>query len=294
MKQAWVVALLLLPIVLATNIETAETTLTIEGNKALIEANINLTPKEDIGNLTLILTQQAHDIEVKIDGNKTNCLVQAEYIRCGAVKNGTHAVNITYETYYPIAESGDNTIIRYTDRLPYPAEKQEITLKLPIGYIIPREKGKDESFYISPKPKETYSDGQRIILYWEQKGQEIPISVISRQVVGGGFPAGWVLLILGIITASAGTTYYILRKRIKPQKTKPAKKKPAIVPTLIDNEQKVVNFLKENGEVWQKQIQQATGFSKAKVSRIIRNLEERGVITKTIYGNTNKITLKQK
>jgi len=107
--------------VLATNIETAETTLTIEGNKALIEANINLTPKEDIGNLTLILTQQAHDIEVKIDGNKTNCLVQAEYIRCGAVKNGTHAVNITYETYYPIAESGDNTIIRYTDRLPYPA-----------------------------------------------------------------------------------------------------------------------------------------------------------------------------
>jgi uncharacterized membrane protein len=66
-----------------------------------------------------------------------------------------------------------------------------------------------------------------------------------------------------------------------------------IVPTLIDKEQQVVDFLKQNGEVWQKQIQQATSFSKAKVSRILRNLEERGVVTKTIYGNTNKISLKK-
>ncbi len=278
-----------MPIVLAANIETSETIITLEKSTASIENHMILTSKEDIGNLTLIMPPEFEDLKILIDGEKINCLLQLEFARCGTVTNGTHTLNTSYKTHYPIASVGDNTIIKYTDKLPYPAEKQMITIKLPVGYIIPREKGKDESFYITPKTKETYSDGQRIILYWEQKGQELPISIIARQVIGG-LPAWWVPAILAALLIAGTTTWFVVHKT-KAKTPKPTKKK-TIIPTLIDNEQKIVNFLKENGEVWQKQIQQATSFSKAKVSRILRNLEERGVITKTIYGNTNKIALK--
>jgi uncharacterized membrane protein len=288
MKQVWV-ALLILPIVLATSIETSETTLDVEKNNIIVYASMVLTPQKDIGNLTFILAQNAKDIEVTLDGEKRDCEILKEFARCGSMANGTHTANISYETSYPIAESGENTLIRYTDRLPYPAEKQQVSIKLPLGYIVPREKDKDEDFYVNPKTTDTYSDGQRVILYWEQKGQELPISVVARQVVGT--QAGWMIATFIAIAAAIISSYIVIHQR---RATKPKqKKKTVIVPTLIDNEQKIVNFLKENGEVWQKQIQQATTFSKAKVSRILRNLEERGVITKTIYGNTNKISLKK-
>ncbi|MCX6708987.1 MAG: winged helix-turn-helix transcriptional regulator [Candidatus Woesearchaeota archaeon] len=288
MKQLWV-ALLILPIVLAASIETSETTLDVEKNNIIVYTSMMLTPQKDIGNLTFILAQNAKDVEVTIDGEKRDCTLVKEFARCGSMANGTHTANITYETSYPIAESGENTLIRYTDRLPYPAEKQQVSIKLPLGYIVPREKDKDEDFYVTPKTTDTYSDGQRVILYWEQKGQELPISVVARQVVRT--PIGWMAAALIAIAAAIISSYIVIHQR---RTTKPKqKKKTTIVPTLIDNEQKIVNFLKENGEVWQKQIQQATTFSKAKVSRILRNLEERGVITKTIYGNTNKIALKK-
>jgi uncharacterized membrane protein len=44
--------------------------------------------------------------------------------------------------------------------------------------------------------------------------------------------------------------------------------------------------------LWQKQIQNSTGFSKAKVSRLVRNLESRGLVKKIPFGNTNKIRLR--
>ncbi len=289
MKQEWVVALLLLPMLAAAaNISTSETDIALEGNTAFIKTSMVLHSEEEIGNLTLILTPKYDNVKITIDGHKINCLLQAEFARCGNLAAGDHTVNISYETSYPVAEVGENTLFRYTERLPYHAESQQVTLTLPVGYIIPREKDKDESFYISPKPTDVYSDGQRIILYWKQKGQELPISALAKKVVGP--PLGWIAAtILSGLIAMTVVTWVMLQRK---PKTKPAKKK-IIVPTLMDNEQKIVEFLKEKGEVWQKQILQATGFSKAKVSRTIRNLEERGVVTKTIYGNTNKIALKK-
>jgi len=293
MKQVWVMMLLVLPAVLATNISTSETRIMTEESIALVEQTIILSSGTEVGNLTLILSDNPEDVEVLIDGAEVSCLFQGEFARCGNLSAGTHTVNISYETSYPIASVGENKLFRYTDRLPYQADNQQVTLTLPVGYIIPRERGKDESFYISPKPAEVYSDGQRIILHWEQKGQELAISVLARKVIGP--PLGWMATTaLSALVAAALAVWFVLGAYRAPKQKPSRKKKSVVVPALMDNEQRIVEFLKENGEVWQKQIQISTGFSKAKVSRVIRNLEQRGVITKTIYGNTNKIALKQK
>ena len=63
--------------------------------------------------------------------------------------------------------------------------------------------------------------------------------------------------------------------------------------SLLDHEKKVVEILKEaeNRTLWQKQIQIKSGFSKVKLSRLIKALEARGVVKKEPWGNTNKIIL---
>lgn len=63
---------------------------------------------------------------------------------------------------------------------------------------------------------------------------------------------------------------------------------------LLDSEKKVLNELEkaEGKELWQKQIQLKTNFSKAKLSRVIRDLESRNLIEKIPLGNTNKIKLR--
>jgi uncharacterized membrane protein len=294
MKQVLVVALLLvLPVVFATNISTSETDIVLEENFARVEHAITVLSETEVGNLTLILSSNPEDVQITIDGVKVSCLLQGGFARCGTLPVGRHSVVIKYETSYPIASVGENTVFRYTDRLPYQAESQRVTLTLPVGYIIPRERDKDESFYISPAPADVYSDGQRIILFWEQKGQELPISVIARKVIGP--PLVWIgTTALFALVAAVLVVWFVLSRVKAPRPRSVRKKKAVVVPALMDNEQRIVEFLKQSGEVWQKQIQAATGFSKAKVSRIVRNLEERGVITKTIYGNTNKIALKQK
>lgn len=71
------------------------------------------------------------------------------------------------------------------------------------------------------------------------------------------------------------------------------KKKKSFDENLLDDEKKVINYLKkcDRNEAWQKNIQKDCGFSKAKLSRLLRNLESRNLIKKIPFGNTNKVVL---
>ncbi len=286
MKQL-LLLLLLLPIVYGTaDISLADTTLAVEGSNVHITSELQLTAPETIGNLTLVLAQPKN-LKVTINNITRTCLVQAEFARCGDITPGSYLIKINYDTTYLVATAGGNTLIRYNDLLPYPAKTQRVRLTLPIGYIIPREEGKDENFFLLPKPTDVYSDGQRIILVWEQQGQELSISVVTRKVTG--FPLVWVIIIGGAL-ALAGSilTYRYLKSRPKEQSKE-------LLPKFIEDERKVVELLKKapNNEAWQKTLLLETKFSKAKMSRIIKNLETRHVVVKTGFGNTNKITLKK-
>ena len=86
-----------------------------------------------------------------------------------------------------------------------------------------------------------------------------------------------------------------LAKRGKNAKKSAKKKKKAkgIEMHLLESEEAVMKAVK-SGAVWQKHIQLKTGFSKAKLSRTLRNLEARRLIKRIPIGNTNKIRLLNK
>lgn len=62
---------------------------------------------------------------------------------------------------------------------------------------------------------------------------------------------------------------------------------------LTPEEKKVIEILeKRNGEITQNEITQITNYSRVKVYRITKSLEEKKLIQKIKYGQTNKIILK--
>ena len=63
---------------------------------------------------------------------------------------------------------------------------------------------------------------------------------------------------------------------------------------LTDEEKLIVNLIKNYGVITQKDIVNITGMSKPKVSRIVADLESRGIIKKIKIGRVNKLTLTDK
>jgi hypothetical protein len=164
----------------------------------------------------------------------------------------------------------------------------------------------DEGFVFReayPAPDKIESDGQRIIMRWEfknlQKGESMPIFVISESVKGISY-LWWVIIILVLISLVIWLWLRKQKKTIVKVKAKVKEKRgkakaEEVEEFLLENEKKVVQELEKEHrkELWQKQIQLRTGLSKVKLSRVLKNLEARGLIKKINFGKTNKIILKK-
>lgn len=173
---------------------------------------------------------------------------------------------------------------------------------LTLRVILPEAAALADKFALSVFPSsnaKTETDGQRISVVWQyfdvKKDANIPVFVIFKEENSNLL----VILAIAIIILVAGFVIYsFFKKKKKIQKrnvkTGKARKSSSIEYHLIDSERAVINALKKSGrnESWQKQLQMQTGFSKAKLSRVIRNLESRSLIKKIPFGNTNKIVLK--
>lgn len=69
----------------------------------------------------------------------------------------------------------------------------------------------------------------------------------------------------------------------------------AVLTALEGDEKKLVKEIADhNGEMLQNELVLSLNFSKAKVSRILTDLEKRGVVVKKQYGLTNKVALANK
>lgn len=129
---------------------------------------------------------------------------------------------------------------------------------------------------VSPSPERVYSDGRRIIIEWKNPSNNHLFVVYESE---NSFI--WVYFVgIGILVLIVGV---ILRVR-KARKVESSH--------LLDAEKKITDILaKSNNEMWQKELQIATGFTKARLSRNIRNMESRGIVKKVPYGTTNKVRL---
>jgi len=261
-----------LAFLLTINITSAEQAKNLEieieiiGSKALISYSI----ETDLNQLTIILPENA-----KIIGSSLNY----------TLKDNELTANIENKTF-SLDYSTDKLIENnkyFTANLQIP-ETQNLDIRL----ILPESATLEKSY---PEAALT-SDGRHIILNWQAKNaKSFPVFVTYNEK-----SEQWILWLAAIIMLIIAilAVYFLIKRNPKLKiKSKKKIKIPKENLHLLESESSVINALKQaKGEMWQKQIQLKTGFSKAKLSRVIRNLEARKLIKRIPLGNTNKIKLK--
>lgn len=144
-----------------------------------------------------------------------------------------------------------------------------ISVTLPEGYVL-----SDEPSTI-PKPDDITSDGQHIKLSWNDT-DSIAVFYQGKRSYALFIVLGFILLAVAVIF------YFMSRKRVS----------KAIREVLSDDENLVINEIKK-GVVKQKAIAANLNFSKSKMSKVMRKLEEKGLVEKIPHFKTNIIKLKK-
>jgi len=191
----------------------------------------------------------------------------------------------------------------------YPSDFDSVSVKLNLekGVVVSNEEAYPKGYGIN-------SDGESISLAWQtdyvSKGEKEAFFVNLedvREKKSVLLAVFWWITGIAAVLALIYLTYRIISKIKKLEKIKAGiKRKPAVenkkepekasekYEHLLDTEKRVIDLLRsaDRNELWQKQIEVSTGYSKAKISRLVRNLEARGLISKIPFGNTNKVRLK--
>ncbi|MBI2140184.1 hypothetical protein HYU14_04615 [Candidatus Woesearchaeota archaeon] len=144
---------------------------------------------------------------------------------------------------------------------------------LPLGYGL-----SDESF--KPSGGVISSNGRNIVITWDNlntKGENF-FSVKFASISSSA--SGWLLFVIGSLASLLVFSYFHFRK----------KKQKALFYGFREDEQKAIQFIKTNGEIMQKALQQEFKFSRAKATRIVKKLEEKKLIAKEEIGRTNRIS----
>ena len=165
-------------------------------------------------------------------------------------------------------------------------------VKLPRGSVLVSEqRGTGEAVAaVYPTPERILTDGEHIIVRWRKwelsPGESFRIFVMYT-TVGQKQRPGYVLLLAGLALGAVLTyAYFAYRKRGGDERR-------VLKLVLREDEQKIYDLLLEKGEILQEEVVRRTGFSKAKVSKLVRNLEEKGIIKKEPYRKTNRLILKK-
>lgn len=153
-------------------------------------------------------------------------------------------------------------------------EPASISVTLPRGFALA-----ETSVPVSPEPDAVETDGERITFTWEPGAQPIDIIVIYEGPGEGWRNTTIIVLVLGVVIA--GLYWRQRRKRY------------ARMDYVLGSEEKrLVELLREE-ERTQKELCKLTGFSKSKMSKVVRKLEEKRIIEKEPYFKTNKIRIEK-
>lgn len=165
-----------------------------------------------------------------------------------------------------------------------PIERTFTLIRLPENNVL----SGDINMSIFPQDGKTITDGRHIMVYWEREnltsGSNLQFSVLYSKPAGVsdtmllGLAFVFILILIAIV--------FLLRRQ------KPTER-PAT--SILNRDEKViVDILERNeGKVLQKVLVRETDFSKAKVSRLVKNLRERGVVDiEPVSGRENRVILK--
>ncbi|MCD6403346.1 MAG: winged helix-turn-helix transcriptional regulator [Candidatus Aenigmarchaeota archaeon] len=190
-----------------------------------------------------------------------------------------------------IKKFGNVSLFSFDIPIAYPTDNVKVEVVLPRGMFV------SDAVEMPLSPSGSYSTvkEKRIIEIWEfsdkDPGDIIPIRVyyeLSSQPINdfSEILTSLRVIIVVIVIGFAGAIFYFSKKL--------REKKEEVLSILNLDEKIIVDLIRSHGgKIDQRELVKFTDFSKAKVSRIIKDLKERGIVEVERRGRKNKVYLKE-
>ena len=243
-------------------------------NKILVNERIILDRGYE---LTLTLPEDARTIESNVDYELNKNLIKLK----------AKEIKLNYITNSYIEEGNKNYFLK-DFKVPLKTNNLNINLILPEKSILDKPISQDGSIY--PKPDKITTDGQRILITWTrqnlEKDQGIALFVIYKEPEQSYY--AYIFLAALILIFS----YLLLRK---PKEIVKTVTKDITELQLKEDEKIIARILKQKeGECYQSTLAVITNFSKAKLSRILEEMEQRNIVKRLEKGKKKLVILKAK
>ena len=201
----------------------------------------------------------------------------------------TFTLSYSFSSPYTTGSAAFNATFLF---IPFAPTQLRVAMVLPEGAFLPANQ------YYQPHPATFSSNGQDIEVLWafyqNTAGVPLPFTVsysgnflqqstqtpLTSYVIAGIITAGiaLALIILAKYKGTAGHSGKFTRKRTNP-----------FTKILNEDEKRVYNLLKSNAFTPQRSIIQITGFSKAKISKVLAKLNRFKLVKIKFEGKANKV-----
>lgn len=255
-----------------------------EKGKSLVKLTFTFAQPEKAFNFTIL--GRADDLRASSIAGLVNCSVVVygvSYVNCDLpLTQEKRTVEMAFETEDFTKQLGKKFLFSADFSLNQKIDQFYFSLTLPEGMAL-----SDEQRLSFSENATKVSDGRHIIVIWKLNNindQPLVFQVLYEPVLK---PSSLVWYFIGGILVISAAAFFIIKKIRKPQEV--------ILSVLDDYERNVIKTIAQaGGEINQRKVVQQTNLSKAKVSRVVKSLEERGLIEVERLGRTNKLKLVKK
>ncbi|MBU0530643.1 MAG: hypothetical protein ABIH52_03490 [Candidatus Aenigmatarchaeota archaeon] len=219
--------------------------------------------------------------------------VEGSVISCDFVgmTDENDILQLTFKTKDSVKRLGDRIRFSINYGISLPVELLFVKVKLPENAVL-AEQIINQS-YFPHEGKTVLLDENRIMVFWEQEnvtaGDNMQFSILYNTQASA-------VSSIFIYTVAAIIIIFMIAVAIYVKRESSKKEREVVKSVLNSDENTIVNLLMEKGgSSVQKALVRETDFSKAKVSRIVKNLKQRGVVdVEPVSGRENRIVLKIK
>ncbi len=263
---------------------SADTDLNTQNNAKI---KLTMTFEQPVAQLQLAIFGAVSNVVGSSNSGPVNCVVET-----GGVNVINCRMNLTWDKRTLDLRFDTSDFVKSLDTkklfsldlsLNQHISQSSAIVKLPEGYALTNTSAVSA---IYPPTDSILSDGRRIIVNWNLENittdQSFKLQVLYEPVQEQSIMVFIFIIVLALMFGVLG---FFLYRRVK-------KPKDVILSVLDDFERRVIETITNaGGELNQRKVVIETNLSKAKVSRVVKRLQERGLIEVKRLGRTNKLKL---
>jgi len=247
-----------------------------------------------------VIVSKANYFEFKVYGlilnysSNADCKLEGNLFKCYSPNSSAINVQITLNNI--LSKAPNKNILSEQFEISDDIERVTSLVTLPVGMIL-----SNETDSVFPKDFKTLSNGRNIIVFWEignvTKNQILSFKLTYSPVYPEeSFFVKFARSFYAALIIAAFFISLLIYELIKTKKIAKVRvpKEKIILEVLDKDEKKIYEIVEKEGKIKQNKIVELTGFSKARVSRVIKKLSEKKLINVEKAGKTNIISIKKK